>query len=226
MKTLPIYETFHSWQGEGLHLGRSACFIRLHGCPLHCPWCDSAGTWHPDYTPTTVRRLHVDELVAWVREQSPELVVLTGGEPAIHDLCDLTAALQAAGFPVHLETSGAFPLKGSFDWITLSPKRVREPLPQVLAVADEQKWIIEKPEDLDYWWNALRDQIGTSPVWLHPEWSRREDANVLVSITNWIKRHKAPFRAGWQLHKLFRADELDPCSAQAVPLGGNPKRGY
>lgn len=226
MSRLPVHECFHSWQGEGLHMGRSACFIRLFGCPLHCPWCDSAGTWHPDYVPDRIQRKEPAELVQWAVSKHPEFVVITGGEPAIHDLSELCQQLHQAGLPVHLETSGAFPLKGEFDWITLSPKRAQEALPEVIAKASELKWIIEAPEDLDYWWQQLESRLASSTVWLHPEWSKRRDQQVLRAISEWIKERGAPFRAGWQLHKLFRADELDPGSAQAVPLGGNPELGY
>ncbi|MDG2170458.1 MAG: 7-carboxy-7-deazaguanine synthase QueE, partial [Opitutales bacterium] len=86
MKPLPVYETFYSWQGEGCHMGKSAFFIRLFGCPIKCPWCDSAGTWHPDFVPETIERISVEALVAQAKEHNPAIVVITGGEPCIHDL--------------------------------------------------------------------------------------------------------------------------------------------
>lgn len=226
MSTLPVHETFHSWQGEGLHMGRSACFIRLFGCPLHCPWCDSAGTWHPDYIPQKINRVECGDLATWALSINPEFVVITGGEPAIHDLTELTGLLRQQGLPVHIETSGAFPLKGQFDWITVSPKKAQQARTEVLVAANEQKWIIEKPEDLDYWFHELQPLPDGQTVWLHPEWSKRKDAAVLQAISEWIKSRGSPFRAGWQLHKLFRADELDPGAAKPAPLGGNPSLGY
>ena len=89
MEGYPVYERFHSWQGEGLHWGKSAFFIRLHGCPVHCPWCDSAGTWHPDHKPESVDRMNPDELADEAFMACPEIVVITGGEPAIHNLQNL-----------------------------------------------------------------------------------------------------------------------------------------
>lgn len=226
MSTLPIHETFHSWQGEGLHMGRSACFIRLFGCPLHCPWCDSAGTWHPDYIPEKVKRLESSYLADWALSKGPDFVVITGGEPAIHDLTELTANLRERGLPVHLETSGAFALQGTFDWITVSPKRAKQVLPENLRKAHEQKWIIETPGDLEYWDQQIQPTKQQQPIWLHPEWSKRNDSGVLQAISQWIKSRGAPFRAGWQLHKLFRVDELDSGTAKPAPLGGNPDLGY
>ena len=114
---LPIHEQFYSFQGEGVHIGRAAYFIRTFGCPVHCPWCDSAGTWHPDYIPEKVHRFDVATLVQAVNETNAEFVVVTGGEPTVHNLSPLVDALHEVGLKAHLETSGAFPIKGDFDWI-------------------------------------------------------------------------------------------------------------
>ncbi|MCD8483519.1 MAG: 7-carboxy-7-deazaguanine synthase QueE [Verrucomicrobia bacterium] len=220
MKKLPIHEYFYTWQGEGTHTGRSAFFIRTYGCPVHCPWCDSAGTWHPDFKPDFVARLDVDELVALAVAASPALVVVTGGEPAIHDLRDLTAAMHAVGLPVHLETSGAFPIQGSFDWVTVSPKRWKPPLDEVLAMASEFKVIVENATTIEEWWQVLKPHWRGQPVWLNPEWSQSANREVLNAISDYVKLHGDPFRAGWQLHKLYNVDALDARSAPPVPLGG------
>ncbi|MGE9296349.1 MAG: 7-carboxy-7-deazaguanine synthase QueE, partial [Puniceicoccales bacterium] len=121
-RTYPIVEYFASFQGEGLHGGRSAFFIRTYGCPVKCPWCDSANTWHPDHRPEHIERFTVAQLTELAATARPDFVVITGGEPTVHDLRPLTDSLHAAGLRVHLETSGAFPLKGDFDWVTVSPK--------------------------------------------------------------------------------------------------------
>ncbi len=206
---LPVYETFHSWQGEGCHLGRSAFFIRLFGCPVHCPWCDSAGTWHPDFVPEKIERMEVETLAKQAAEASPEFVVITGGEPTIHDLAPLTTALRDHGLPAHLETSGAFPLRGDFAWVTVSPKWQKAPLPDCLARADEFKLIVEDQTSIPRWVEAIGEHFGEKPVWLNPEWSQRETPAVLDAITGWVKAHGAPFRAGWQMHKHYRADATD-----------------
>src|SRR4051812_7583345 len=134
---LPIYETFYAWQGEGCHMGRAAFFIRTFGCPVKCPWCDSAGTWHPDWVPDKIERFSAGELADRAVAHRAEFAVITGGEPTIHDLTELTTTLRRRGLPTHLETSGSFPIKGDFDWITVSPKWAKLPLPENLRRANE-----------------------------------------------------------------------------------------
>ncbi len=224
---IPVHECFHTWQGEGVHLGRAAYFIRTYGCPIHCPWCDSAGTWHPDYTPDSIVRIPVTKLAEQAAASRPEFVVVTGGEPAVHDLAPLTDALRRSGLRIHLETSGAFAIRGAFDWITVSPKRWKLPLAEALAAADELKIIVDEPGAIAFWHDQLRPYLHPDrPVWLHPEWSRREDPVILHAISDWIKSRRAPYRAGWQLHKVYHVDALDPHSRANVPLGGNPELGY
>jgi 7-carboxy-7-deazaguanine synthase len=226
-RELPIYETFHAWQGEGVHLGRSAFFIRTFGCPVHCPWCDSAGTWHPEYIPEKVDRLPVDELVARAVAAKPEFVVITGGEPAVHDLGPLTDALAQAGLPSHLETSGGYVLRGNFAWVTLSPKWWQLPLHGNLIRADEIKLIVEDETTISRWIEKLGAAVTTPvrAVWLHPEWSQRENPKVLNAISETVKTRGAPFRAGWQVHRNYNVDALDVGSRPPVPLGGDPARG-
>lgn len=227
---LPVHEQFYTFQGEGVHAGRAAYFIRTFGCPVHCPWCDSAGTWHPDYIPKHIERLSAESLAAEVAQTKAEFTVITGGEPAIHDLGPLTDALHAVGQQTHLETSGAFPIRGEFDWITLSPKRWKLPLAENVARTDEFKIIVDTPVAISEYVNALTS-LGAelnahSTVWLHPEWSQHNAPAVLDAITEWIKQHGAPFRAGWQLHKNYAADLKDVRSAPPAPLGGDPALGY
>lgn len=224
---LPVHEAFYSWQGEGVHAGRAAFFIRLLGCPIRCPWCDSAGTWHPDFVPKEMDRRTVEELVAQTKATRAEFVVITGGEPAIHDLTPLTTALRAEEIPVHLETSGAFPLRGNFDWVTVSPKWQKLPLEENIARAAELKLIVEDAGSIARWMAFLAGKNWEGkPVWLHPEWSQRAEEKVLRSITEWVREKGAPFRAGWQLHKCYNADAADARSQPPVPLGGDEKRGF
>lgn len=225
--TLPVHERFHSWQGEGIHLGRSAYFVRLFGCPVHCPWCDSAGTWHPDYIPKNVERLTADVLADAALASGANFVVVTGGEPAIHDLRALTAALKARALACHIETSGGFAIRGDFDWITLSPKWQKMALPENLENASEFKLIVENAESIGKWIQAVGDFfVKSKAVWLHPEWSQKSNADVLESITRCVKDLGDPYRAGFQLHKLYRADLLDPNSRESAPLGGDETKGY
>lgn len=236
---LPIHEQFYTFQGEGLHAGRAAYFIRTFGCPVHCPWCDSAGTWHPDYIPEKVIRWAVEDLVAEVTKTVAEFVVVTGGEPAIHVLAPLVDALHAVERPVHLETSGAFPIRGDFDWITLSPKRWKRPLTENIERAHEFKIIVDQAGAIEEYVGMLKaiaeggDSSASKlarhesrPVWLHPEWSKHGDAATLDAITEWVKAQGAPYRAGWQMHKHYAADLKDARSAPPAPLGGDVTKGF
>lgn len=227
----PVYERFYTWQGEGVHLGRAAYFIRLYGCPQACPWCDSAGTWHRDFRPEGVTLMSAEELAQAVRAESPDgaFVVVTGGEPILFDLAPLVEALHALGRRVHIETSGIAPLRGDLDWVTLSPKPFGQwPLPEVVARADEVKIIVHEPGDIRAGLETLAGLREDAVIWLHPEWSkaRERDAGVLNAITEAVKDDPR-LRAGYQMHKLYRADDLDVHSdKRLIPLGGNPGLGY
>lgn len=222
----PVNETFLSWQGEGVHLGRKAFFIRLQGCPVRCAWCDSASTWHPEFVPRQLRRVSAAELAAEAAAARPEFVVLTGGEPCVHDLRPLVSALVAAGLGVHLETCGAFPIAEGFDWVTVSPKWAKPPLPESLAKAHEVKLIVEDADSIARWTREVGGFWAAPHVWLHPEWSQRANPLVLKAITEQVKAFGAPFRAGWQIHKPYAADALDPRARPPAPLGGDPAKGF
>lgn len=237
---LPVHERFLTFQGEGSWMGVRAFFIRLLGCPVQCPWCDSAGTWHPDFYPKAPNRMEVGALVKEVKASRAELVVITGGEPCIHkNLHHLVSALQAeAEVRVHVETCGAFDQPLSlFDWITVSPKWARLPTYEMLmrARACELKLIVDAPDAIDRWLTALReiggDRLGIGTpigptIWLHPEWSKRNDPEILNAITQAVVTFGEPFRAGYQLHKLYRCDALDTRTAPLAPLGGDPANGF
>jgi len=146
-----VVETFHSLQGEGLHAGRSAFFIRLAGCNVGCPWCDTKPSWpmaaHPRVAVTTLA-----EQASQAQAAGAAFTVITGGEPLHHNLDALCHALDAApsGLPIHLETSGVDPLSGRFDWITLSPKRHRPPRQEALAACHELKVVVGDRDDLAF----------------------------------------------------------------------------
>lgn len=200
----PVFETFFSFQGEGVHMGRSAWFVRLFGCPVGCPWCDSAGTWHPEHVPKVIQRRTISDLTAEAGAFAPTIAIITGGEPAIHDLRPLTEAIRSLGIPVHLETSGSFPVSAAPDWITLSPKVYKPPLEDLVERADEFKIIVDQPGTVDQWNRKLRLSDRDRPVWLHPEWSVRDQPEIRHEIIEATLRGH-PFRAGWQLHKCYDA---------------------
>ncbi|WP_051017133.1 7-carboxy-7-deazaguanine synthase QueE [Cyanobium gracile] len=144
-----VVETFHSLQGEGLHAGRSAFFIRLAGCDVGCPWCDTKHSWPQAAHP----QRPLGELAAEASAAAAAgaaFVVITGGEPLQQPLDALCAALAAAGLPLHLETSGVGQPSGRFDWITLSPKPHRPPAAALLARCDELKVVVTSPADLAF----------------------------------------------------------------------------
>ena len=222
---LPIYEEFHSWQGEGFHLGRSAYFIRCYGCPVHCPWCDSAGTWHSDYIPKTIIKKIPEKLILDAIKTNPDFIVVTGGEPCIHDLSHLCSFAKHYKIPIHLETSGSFEIKGNFDWITISPKIWKLPIKENLDKADEIKIIVDSSNAIADWLKRYPSISNAKHVWLHPEWSKKDDSSILNSITDWVKSNGHPYRAGYQNHKLFNADAEDPKTLPEVPLGGTTRNG-
>ena len=175
--------------------------------------------------PDRIERFTAEELSEKALASGASFVVVTGGEPTIHDLSDLTAALHEKGLAVHLETSGSFEIQGDFDWITLSTKWQKLPLQASMDQASEFKLIVESSTSIEKWIHELGFG-GDRPVWLHPEWSQARNASLLESITQFVKQRGEPFRAGYQMHKLYKADLLDENSQKAAPLGGDPERGY
>lgn len=229
MTTYPVNERFVTFQGEGVHMGRSAFFVRLHGCPVHCPWCDSAGTWHPDWVPKDVKKMTSLEIAGEAVAEHTDMVVITGGEPTVYNLNDLVLTLREKDLNVHLETSGAFPITGLLDWITLSPKKWAPPIEESINLADEYKIIVEHPDDIHFYYEMLVERglplTAKNPIWLHPEWSHRGDPAVLAAIAKAATIGGGVFRAGWQLHKLYQVDSFDKRSRPLVPLGGDAQKG-
>jgi organic radical activating enzyme len=229
--TYPITERFLAWQGEGVHAGRCAYFIRLHGCPVHCPWCDSANTWHKDWIPPNVPRIDAGELAAQAVVGCPEFVVLTGGEPTVHELEPMVKALASVGLRVHLETCGGFTFRREgIVWVTISPKRDQTPKEENLFSCSEIKIIVDEPGAGFFWMKYLASffagvhHIGR-PVYLNPEWSQRANPEVLSEITRLVKKYPKVCRAGFQIHKLYNCD-AEGGGIKAAPLGGDPTKGF
>jgi organic radical activating enzyme len=176
MVTYPVMEAFYTLQGEGAHTGRAAYFIRLGGCDVGCVWCDVKDSWDADKHP----KLTVEEMVKSALQHPARLIVITGGEPLMHDLEPLTNALRAKGFTVNIETSGAHPLSGQLDWICLSPKKFKEPLSSVVPLANELKVVIFHKSDFA-WAEAFAAQVSPScKLYLQPEWDKREQMTPLI----------------------------------------------
>ncbi|MCY7310003.1 MAG: 7-carboxy-7-deazaguanine synthase QueE [Chitinophagaceae bacterium] len=149
--SLPVMEHFYTLQGEGYHQGRAAYFIRLGGCDVGCVWCDVKDSWETDKHP----KYSIEYLINQVKKTSAEMVVITGGEPLMHNLDELTEEFQTAGLKTHIETSGAHPLSGQWDWICLSPKKFKAPLKPILHLAHELKVVIFNQSDFDWAKNML-----------------------------------------------------------------------
>jgi organic radical activating enzyme len=172
---LPLMEEFYTIQGEGYHKGTAAYFIRVGGCDVGCHWCDVKESWNPDIHPPT----GIEQIIANARKHSKTIVV-TGGEPLMWDMEPLTSGLKSAGLDVHIETSGAYPLTGAWDWICLSPKKNKLPLDPIYRQANELKVIVYNRDDLRF---AREQAERVSPeckLYLQPEWSKREKVTPLI----------------------------------------------
>jgi organic radical activating enzyme len=188
-------EAFRTVQGEGAHTGRPSFFMRIGGCDVGCHWCDVKESWDAQKHPLT----SLEELLELPGGQD-SIVVITGGEPLMWDMGPLTEGLRARGFRVHLETSGAYPVTGSWDWVCLSPKKTKAPLAEWYALANELKVIIFNDDDFK-WAAAHAAQCSTQvELFVQPEWSRR-DQNI-PKIIDFLESNPQ-WRLGLQTHKYI-----------------------
>ena len=193
---LPVMEAFYTVQGEGFYSGHAAYFIRLAGCDVGCHWCDVKESWDAEQHPLTA----LDDIVAGALAYSGRLVVITGGEPLIYNLAPLTTKLKAAGFKINIETSGAYPLSGSIDWVCLSPKKFKQPVTSVLTQAQELKVIVFNKSDFK-WAEDYATKVGPSTrLFLQPEWSRHPE--MLPLIIEYVKTHPK-WQISLQTHKYM-----------------------
>ncbi len=205
MKTenYPIAETFVSVQGEGVHTGRKAYFVRLFGCNVKCPWCDSQSAWNG--LPTS--RMGADEIAAAAAECSPEFAVVTGGEPCVHNLLPLLEKFAEAKVAAHLETSGTLEIRergdARFAWVAVSPKLFCPPLESSLQRADELKFIVSDLSELGEYACIAESAPNAKSVWLHPEWGRSRDRELLDGLSAFAVDRGGRYRLGWQMHKCY-----------------------
>ena len=187
-------EQFYTIQGEGYHSGKAAYFIRLAGCDVGCVWCDVKESWDAEEH----AKVNVEDIVAEARKSKARIAVVTGGEPLMYDLTLLTRELKKNGFKTHLETSGAYPLTGTWDWICLSPKKFKKPLADTYDIADEIKVIIYNKSD--FFWgeeHAAKVKRGCKR-YLQPEWSRAKE--MLPQIIEYVKDNPH-WEISLQVHK-------------------------
>jgi 7-carboxy-7-deazaguanine synthase len=193
---LPVMEHFYTLQGEGFHQGKAAYFIRLGGCDVGCVWCDVKESWNADKHP----KVDIKTLISDIRKTAAEIVVITGGEPLMYDLTEYTEQLQLAGYKTHLETSGAYPLSGSWDWLCVSPKKFKAPLSQMLPHANELKVIIFNKSDFDWAERYAAEVSKGCKLYLQPEWDKA--AQMTPLIIEYIKAHPK-WELSLQIHKYI-----------------------
>lgn len=216
-QVLPVMESFYTLQGEGFHQGKAAYFIRLAGCDVGCVWCDVKDSWdaekHPRFSIDEIVEKALDEVTGYKLQvagtKQPEttnlnpatnIAVITGGEPLMHDLTQLTKALHAAGFQTNIETSGSSALSGEWDWICLSPKKFKAPLPEVVPYAHELKVVIFNKSDFD-WAEQYAAQVSPQcKLYLQPEWDKAGQNTSL--IIDYIKANPQ-WELSLQIHKYI-----------------------
>ena len=192
---LPLMEAFYTVQGEGYFSGTAAYFLRIGGCDVGCHWCDVKESWNADMHPPTT----IADILKGITEYPVDTVVITGGEPLMWDMSKLTTTLKNEGYKVHLETSGAYPYSGDFDWVCLSPKKMQAPLDAIKPLANELKVIVNNKHDF-IWAEEQRALLYDCKLYLQAEWSKREQ--VIPMIIDFVKENK-DWTISLQSHKYM-----------------------
>tara|TARA_R110002096_G_scaffold52042_3_gene135741 strand:- start:2441 stop:3088 length:648 start_codon:yes stop_codon:yes gene_type:complete len=192
----PIMEHFYTIQGEGAHSGRAAYFIRTAGCDVQCWWCDVKDSWKEEGHP----RMKVSDLVEEVRKSKTEIVVITGGEPLLHDLLPLTTALKELNVQTHIETSGSSALSGKLDWITLSPKRFKKPTDEIFPYVDELKVVVLTNKDFAWAEENAAKCPSTTRLLLQPEWDTPKSIPLIVEYV----KNNPKWGISLQTHKFLQ----------------------
>lgn len=193
---LPVMEQFYTLQGEGRYAGHAAYFIRLSGCDVGCVWCDVKESWEVD----PQQWMQVSEIVEQADAHPGRIAVITGGEPAMYDLSELTQQLKAKGFRVHIETSGAYPLSGEIDWVTVSPKKFKAPLDEVVKVADELKVVVFHASDFKWAEQHAANAPEKCILLLQSEWGKRD--KFTESLIEYVKANPK-WKLSLQTHKYL-----------------------
>ena len=193
---LPVMEQFYTIQGEGSFTGCAAYFIRLAGCDVGCVWCDVKESWNAEGFPV----VETTNLAEAAKASGTEIVVVTGGEPAMYDLDSLTIELQNKGLRTHIETSGAHPIRGNWHWVCFSPKKFKKPLPEAYEKADELKVVIFNKHDFK--WAETHAELVRKDclLYLQPEWSKAEE--MMPLITAYVKANPR-WKISLQTHKYL-----------------------
>lgn len=192
---LPLMEEFYTIQGEGFYTGTAAYFIRIGGCDVGCHWCDVKESWNADLHPPTL----TTTIIANAQKYA-ETVVITGGEPLTWNMNPITKQLQDIGIRVHIETSGAYPVTGNWDWFCLSPKKTKLPVDEAYSVANELKMIIHNKHDFQFAEEQAAKVNSNAILFLQPEWSKKEEMTPL--IVDYVMQNPK-WRVSLQTHKYL-----------------------
>ncbi len=190
----PIVEHFYTLQGEGFYAGNAAYFVRLGGCDVGCVWCDTKESWDAKNHPT----FESDDIKNWIKNTAAKIVVITGGEPLMHDLNVLTAALKNENLQTNLETSGSHAFSGNIDWVCLSPKKFKPALDANYALANELKIIVFNKSDFDFAISEAKKVSEKCLLYLQPEWSKEKE--MLPMIIDFIQQNPQ-WKLSLQTHK-------------------------
>jgi organic radical activating enzyme len=193
---LPIMESFYTLQGEGFHAGKAAYFIRLGGCDVGCIWCDVKESWDASIHP----QLSISQIVTEAEAYSGRLAVITGGEPLMYNLDELTLALKEAGFQTNIETSGAYPMSGHWDWVCFSPKKFKEAHSSIFEQANELKVIVYNKSDFAFAEKYAQLVNPNCTLLLQPEWSKQD--KMLPLMIEYVKQNPK-WRVSLQTHKFM-----------------------
>ena len=192
---LPLMEEFYTIQGEGYFKGTAAYFIRIGGCDVGCHWCDVKESWDANLHPPTETATIIDNALKY-----SDTIVVTGGEPLTWDMSKLTAGLREKGAKTHIETSGAYKLTGDWDWLCLSPKKLKLPTQEVYDNADELKVIVYNKSDLKFAEEQASKVNGNCILYLQPEWSKRD--KVIPLIVDYVMENPK-WKVSLQTHKYL-----------------------
>jgi len=175
-RALPLMEEFYTIQGEGFHSGKPAYFIRVGGCDVGCHWCDVKESWDANLHPLT----KVETIIENALKYPARAVVVTGGEPSAFQMDYLTKKLKEKGIQTFIETSGAYPLTGTWDWICLSPKKTMPPKSENYSKAHELKVIVYNKDDFR-WAEENAALVNENCIlFLQPEWSKSQEMMPLI----------------------------------------------
>ena len=192
---LPLMEAFYTIQGEGYYTGHAAYFIRLAGCEVGCHWCDVKESWDEHLHP----KVAISDIVAKAVENG-KLAVITGGEPLMWNLDELTQELKNKGIQTNIETSGAYELSGVWDWICLSPKKTKLPTQSVYDAANELKCIIFNKHDFIFAEEQAALVNSNAKLYLQVEWSKKEE--MLPLVIDYVKNNPK-WAISTQTHKYL-----------------------